>query len=110
MPTRPGPDVSYGRVATVFQVNYVAVFIAATVTLIVGARLNAAVLAALVRAVGANSAGTDALRGIAVWVGFGVTFSAWPVIFARQPWDLWAVNNGAFLLMQVVMGAIVGAW
>jgi hypothetical protein len=76
----------------------------------VGALLNAAVLAALARAVGADMAVAGALLGIGVWIGFGATFSSWPVIFARQPWDLWAVNNGAFLLMQIVMGAILAAW
>ncbi|MBI3049906.1 MAG: DUF1761 domain-containing protein [Acidobacteria bacterium] len=138
--------------ATFFQVNYVAVFVAAVAGLIVGmlwylpmtfgahwaslvrrytglsdedlrpdpprhlsmwfvgAILNAAVLAALARGVGADTAPQGAMLGIAAWIGFGATFSSWPVIFARQPWDLWAVNNGAFLLMQAVMGAVVAAW
>jgi hypothetical protein len=76
----------------------------------IGALLNAAVLAALARTVGADTALEGAMLGVAVWIGFGATFSSWPVIFARQPWDLWAINNGAFLLMQVVMAVIVAMW
>jgi hypothetical protein len=46
----------------------------------------------------ANSAPNDA------------TFSVWPVAFARQPWGLWAVNNGAHLLMQLAMTTILTLW
>lgn len=48
--------------------------------------------------------------GIVLWFGLGLTFSAWPVIFANQPLGVWAINNGAYLLMQVVMAAILTAW
>jgi len=72
--------------------------------------LNALALALLARGVGAQGVG-DAL-GLAVvgWLAFGATFSNWPVLFARQPVGLWAVNNGAFLLMQVGMALIVTLW
>jgi hypothetical protein len=72
--------------------------------------VNAIVLALAVEAVGADSALDGVVLGIALWLGIGATLSTWPPIFARMPWQWWLLNNGAFLLMQVVMGAILGAW
>lgn len=77
---------------------------------LVGIAITAAVLALAVEAVDADSAGDGAVLGLLLGGGFGATFSGWPPIFARMPWKWWLVNNGAFLLMQVVMGAILGAW
>lgn len=57
-------------------------------------------------AVNADSAG----EGVVLGLGFGATLSRWPPIFARLPWQWWLVNNGAFLLMQDAIGAILGAW
>lgn len=72
--------------------------------------LNALVLALLVRALGLATVGEAVVLGVLVWVGLGATFSLWPVAFARQPWGLWAVNNGAHLLMQVAMATILTLW
>ena len=47
---------------------------------------------------------------LALWAGFGLTFSSWSVIFARQRQSLWLINNGAFLLMQAVMCFILVMW
>lgn len=72
--------------------------------------VNAVILALVVRAVGAESLGEGLVVGIVFWLGFGATSTSWPPIFARMPWKWWLVNNGAFLSMQVAMGAILGAW
>jgi hypothetical protein len=47
---------------------------------------------------------------LALWAGFGLTFSSWSVIFARQRQSLWMLNNGAFLLMQAVICFIIVMW
>ena len=75
-----------------------------------GIAITAVVTALTVEAVGADSAGDGIVVGLALGVGLGATFSSWPPIFARMPWQWWLVNNGAFLLMLVAMGAILGAW
>ena len=75
-----------------------------------GFAITALVLALAVEAVGADSAGDGVLFGPVLGVGFGATLSSWPPIFARMPWALWLVNNGAFLLTSAAMGAILGAW
>jgi hypothetical protein len=72
--------------------------------------VTAVVMATTVEAVGAESAGQGSVLGLVLGVGFGATFASWPVIFARMPWQWWLVNTGAFLLMQVAMGAILAAW
>ena len=45
-----------------------------------------------------------------LWAGFGLTFSSWFVIFARQRQSLWLINNGAFLLMQAIICFIIVMW
>lgn len=77
---------------------------------LVAIAFTAVVMALAVEAVGADSAGDGVVLGLVLGVGFGATFSSWPPIFARMPWEWWLVNTGAFLLMQVAMGAILGAW
>jgi hypothetical protein len=72
--------------------------------------INAVVMALTVEAMGADSADDGVVLGLVLGIGFGVTLSSWPPIFARMPWQWWLVNSGAFLLMQVAMGAVLGAW
>ena len=72
--------------------------------------INAVVLALAVKAVGADSPTDGVVLGFTLWLGFGASFSSWPPILARMPWEWWLVNNGAFLLMQVAMGAILASW
>ena len=76
---------------------------------LVGMFAGSIAVALLVRAGGADSAGSGAVLGLVLWAGIGATFSSWPVIFAGQPWRLWAVNNGAFLLMLVAVLESVNA-
>jgi hypothetical protein len=67
-------------------------------------------MALIMEAVGADSAGDGVVLGLVLGIGFGASFGSWPPIFARMPWEWWLLNSGAFLLMQVGMGAILGAW
>ena len=70
---------------------------------LVTALVDAVVLAILMRDL-AMTGVVDALwLGFLLWLGFGGTFSAWPVIFANQPTTIWLINNGAFLAMQLAM-------
>jgi hypothetical protein len=71
---------------------------------------NAVVLGLAVEAIGADTAGEGIILGLVLGVGLGSTVTAWPPIFARMPIEWWLVNNGAYLLMQAAMGAILGAW
>jgi hypothetical protein len=77
---------------------------------LLGIAITAVVMALTVEAVGADSAGDGVVLGLVLGIGFGATLSSWPPIFARMPWQWWLVNSGAFLLIQVAMGAILGAW
>lgn len=77
---------------------------------LVGFAIAAVALALAVEAVGADSAGDGVVLGLVLGIGLAATLSSWPPIFARMPWEWWLVNNGAFLLVLVAMGAILGAW
>ena len=59
---------------------------------------------------GADSVWDGALTGLVLGIGLGATLNTWPVILARMPRTWWMLNNGAFLAMQLAMGAILGAW
>jgi len=67
-------------------------------------------LALLLRAAGVTTVAEAAVAGALVSLGFAATLSAWPVIFAKQPVGVWAINNGAFVVMQVVMSLILTIW
>jgi hypothetical protein len=72
--------------------------------------VNAVGVALVIELGGARSAWDGALIGLALGVGLGATLNTWPLIFAGMPRTWWMLNNGAFLVMQVAMGAILGAW
>jgi hypothetical protein len=76
---------------------------------LVTAVVNAVVLAYLVDRLGITAVGDGVLLGAVVWAGFGTTFAFWPVAFANQPWQIWAINSGAFLIIQLLMGGILAA-
>jgi hypothetical protein len=72
--------------------------------------VNIVVLALAVEATGADSVGDGIGLGVVLGVGFSATVSSWPSIFARLPRTWWLLNAGAAVLMNVVAGAILGAW
>jgi hypothetical protein len=77
---------------------------------LIGFLVNALVLELLIRALNIGEAQDALLLGVLVWLGFGATFSSWPPIHANQPWGVWLINNGAFLIMQLVMSVILALW
>ena len=76
----------------------------------VGCCVNAVVLAFLIKEIGVSDPAGGFTLALIVWAGFGVTFSSWPVIFAKQPRGVWVINNGAYLLMQVAMALVLTLW
>lgn len=72
--------------------------------------INAVVVALVIELGGARSAWDGALIGLALGVGLGATLNTWPLIFAGMPRTWWVLNTGAFLVMQVAIGAILGVW
>ena len=72
--------------------------------------VSALALAMTAEALDTESPVEGVALGLVLAVGIGATLAGWPVIFARMPWQWWLLNAGAFLLMQIAMGAILGAW
>lgn len=71
------------------------------------ALVNAIVLAYLLDRLEIATVAGAVSVALVVWLGFGATFSGWPVFFSNQPWSIWAINNIAFLLLQVVMAVVI---
>jgi hypothetical protein len=74
---------------------------------LITAFINAYVLAGLFAMTGTETIGAGIMLAVVLWLGYGLTFSSWPVIFARQPTGVWFINNGGFLLMQVGMAVVL---
>jgi hypothetical protein len=77
---------------------------------LVATAINVVVLALAVAATGADSLADGAVLGTVLSLGFGATLNSWPSIFAGLPRTWWLLNCGAAVLMNVVAGAILGAW
>ena len=74
---------------------------------VIGALVNAWVLAVLSLNLGGKDWSEGAMLGFLVWLGFMATLTAAEVGFLKQPWALWLLNNAHNLLVQLVMGVIV---
>jgi hypothetical protein len=77
---------------------------------LVGFLINAFVLALAINLLGSSSIGGAIGVGIAAWAGFAAPLSSWPAAFARWPWGLWLINNGCYLVIQIVMAVILTLW
>jgi hypothetical protein len=76
----------------------------------VGFLVNALALALLLNLTQAIDLTTGLAVGVIAGIGFGAVTSSWPPIHANQPWGIWLMNNGLFLLQQIVMAAILTLW
>jgi hypothetical protein len=72
--------------------------------------LLAYVLAHFVKFTGAETAGTGALTGFWLWLGFVVTTNLETVIFEGRPVGLFLINNAYHLVGMLGMGALLAIW
>lgn len=77
---------------------------------LVGFLINALVLAIAIKMLSISSVGGAIALGIAAWAGFAAPLSSWPAAFAKWPWGLWLINNGCYLVIQMVMSIILTLW
>jgi hypothetical protein len=77
---------------------------------LIGFVVNALVLSLAIKLLGIGSVGSATGLALLVWLAFAATLSSWPAAFARWPWGLWLINNGAYLVMQIVMAVILTLW
>lgn len=76
----------------------------------VGALVQAFVMANLVRDVGAATVGAGATLGFLLWLAFTGITSAVTNVFSGNSWKLWQINTGYFLVVLVVNGALLAVW
>jgi hypothetical protein len=74
---------------------------------IVAFAVQAFVLAGVLGLLGVTTVDRALAVAALVWLGFSVTFGAWPPLFARMPWRVYAINAGASLLQHLAMGTIL---
>lgn len=48
--------------------------------------------------------------GFIVWLGFVAVTSIADVVFAKKPWKLWLINNGYYLVVLMINGALLSYW
>jgi hypothetical protein len=76
----------------------------------VASLVSAFVLAKIIEITTVNSALYGMKIGFAVWLGFVTTVQLTGVLFAKQPFKLYAINTGYQLVCYLVMGAILAVW
>ena len=82
----------------------------AYVVTLIGSLVMAWVLAMFVDFTSATSIGAGAFTGFWVWLGFVATVGLAGVTFGGQPWGLYVLNMGNYLVTLAVMGAILAVW
>lgn len=76
----------------------------------VGFLVNAWALAVLAKLTNTADLTGALTLGTLVAIGFGAVTSSWPPIHARQPVGIWLMNNGLFLIQQMVMATLLTMW
>lgn len=76
----------------------------------VGFLVNTFVLALAIQLLAIKGVGSGITVGVTAWAGFEATLSSWPAAFARWPWGLWLINNGCYLVIQIVIAVILILW
>ncbi len=76
----------------------------------IGSLVMAWVLAMFVDFTNATSISAGAFTGFWVWMGFVATVGLAGVTFGGQPWGLYVLNMGNYLVTLAVMGAILAVW
>ncbi len=76
----------------------------------VGALVMAYVLAHFVQLGSSATAMDGAMVGFWVWLGFIATTTLSSVLWERKPWSLYALNNGYYLVLLLINGALLTVW
>ncbi len=76
----------------------------------VASLVTAAVLSKLVGMMAAKTFGGGITAGFWVWLGFVATVTLSSVLYEKRSLNLYALNNGYWLVSLAVMGAILARW
>jgi hypothetical protein len=74
-----------------------------------GSLITSLVLAGIL-ANGPASAGSGAVAGAILWLGFVATSTLSDFIFAQRPMKLYWINNGYNLVALILTGALLAVW
>ncbi|MBI3341789.1 DUF1761 domain-containing protein, partial [Candidatus Curtissbacteria bacterium] len=75
-----------------------------------GALVMSYVLAHFVQ-LGTNATAVDgAMVGFWIWLGFIATTTLSSVLWERKSWNLYLLNNGYYLVLLLINGALLTVW
>ena len=78
---------------------------------VVGSALTqSAVLAIIVRSIGAVSWMEEASVGLVLWLGFIAAATVGVTLYSRRSWKFWWLNSSYFLIVMVINAAILAVW
>lgn len=78
---------------------------------VVGALVMSYVLAHFVQLGGMErTLGNGVMVGFWLWLGFIATTTLSSVLWEQKSWNLYALNNGYYLVLLLVNGAILSVW
>lgn len=77
---------------------------------VIGALLQAYILAHFVQYTAATSIVEGATTGFWLWLGFVAVTSAVNSMYAGRPWGLWRIDAGYFLVVLIINGALLAFW
>jgi len=77
---------------------------------LIAALVEAISMAFMVNALESMTAGSGALTGFMLWLGFVAPTNLMNKLFAGQGFKVWAIEAGNHLLNLLLFGAILGAW
>jgi hypothetical protein len=76
----------------------------------VAALVQTFVLAVLMVSLNITNGWTGVCLGLMVWVGFAVTTSLSDYLFSGRSLKLWALNQGYYLVVLAINGALLASW
>lgn len=79
-------------------------------TAFVGAVVMAYVLTHFVQLGGAMAAMDGAMVGFWIWIGFIATTTLSGLLWEQKPFNLYLLNNGYYLVLLLVNGALLAVW
>ncbi len=80
------------------------------VTALAGAVVMAYVLSHFLQVGGASTATAGATVGFWVWLGFIATTTLSGLLWEKKPFNLYLLNNGYYLVLLLVNGALLAVW
>lgn len=82
----------------------------AMLMMVLPALITAYVMAVFVKSLAATDAVSGAMVGFWAWLGFVATVGASSVLFEKKPTNMYLLNQGHYLVVFAILGALFAIW